>query len=52
MIQVMRRRGECPTFGGNGGSNDVSGVLGHRVRSFSRGQRVDFGRLEISGVDG
>ena len=52
MIQVMRRRGECSTFGGNGGSNDVSGVLGHRVRRFSRGQRVGFGRLEISGVDG
>ena len=52
MIQVIRRRGECSTFGDNGGSNDVSGVMGHIVRSFSRGQRVGFGRLEISGVDG
>ena len=48
----MRRRSECSTFGNNGGSNGVSGVLGHRVRSFSRGQRVGFGRLEIGGVDG
>ena len=47
--KVLRWRGF--RTGGDGGLNGVRGVAGHRGRSFAKGRFVDFGKLDIGGID-